>query len=802
MTIDGYFFDVYPVHNGMIVWIMLEDGRMLHCLDPFLPAFYLHLDAHETKRLSALIPKLKLPVSVGKETKIEIFSGEEWEVVKLTVRNPLQLNPCVWSLQKFFPHFAFYNSNIPVAQMYLYDRQVFPLARCRFTISDRNILERIELDGSIDELNYPIPDLRIMHLRNSNQGHATKFFRTLTLEIEYDNHIYVLEQDNPRDVLETLNRHLHHYDPDIIKTSWGDATLLPTLMRAATQQRIPLLFNRSQSQNYFTTKERSYWTYGQVIHRDAAVMFAGRWHMDDENSFFLGESGIDGVIELARLTQLPMQKQSRAAIGTGLASMQMSYAYQNNILIPAEKKEGEDFKTADGLLLSDRGGLVFLPEPGYHEQIAELDFASMFPSLMEMHNISPETINCSCCHNQIVPELHYTICEKRRGIVPATLKPVVDKRAYYKKKKREATSPEERQKYDNRQNALKWMLVTCFGYLGYKNARFGRIEAHESVNAFARDSLLTAKEIAEESGFHLVHAIIDCIWLKKPGATKKDYEQLCAKIKNVVGVDISLEGIYNWILFPTSKVDPGIPTAGKYVGWYTHGEMKVRGIEVRRRDTPYYIKKMQEHLLKMLKEVKSIGEIQKLIPELLREAGFYLDELRSGRVDAKELVLRRRVRKEAGEYTNNNLNAMVSRELAQFGINLQPGETIEYIIIDQTGKHEPQKAKSLLTYQLWDGYDSEKYTELFLKALETLFSPFGYDLAVLQEYYGVGKKGRRRSLLLGSPALIHGTHSMVPLLEERDAETSLLFLREGTGMSSSNHEPMPSLRTCAMELTL
>ncbi len=51
-----------------------------------------------------------------------------------------------------------------------------------------------------------------------------------------------------------------------------------------------------------------------------------------------------------------------------------------------------------------------------------------------------------------------------------------------------------------RQNALKWILVTCFGYLGYKNARFGRIEAHEAVTAFGRDKLLTAKEICEERG--------------------------------------------------------------------------------------------------------------------------------------------------------------------------------------------------------------------------------------------------------------------------------------------------------------
>ena len=65
---------------------------------------------------------------------------------------------------------------------------------------------------------------------------------------------------------------------------------------------------------------------------------------------------------------------------------------------------------------------------GYHEQIAELDFVSMYPTIMVEHNVSPETVNCRCCSNSAVPELGYTICERREGIVPATLRTVVRKR--------------------------------------------------------------------------------------------------------------------------------------------------------------------------------------------------------------------------------------------------------------------------------------------------------------------------------------------------------------------------------------
>jgi len=57
--------------------------------------------------------------------------------------------------------------------------------------------------------------------------------------------------------------------------------------------------------------------------------------------------------------------------------------------------------------------------------------------------------------------------------------------------------------------AHKWILVVCFGYLGYKNARFGLISSHEAVTAGGREALLRAKEAAEDSGFEILHIYVD-----------------------------------------------------------------------------------------------------------------------------------------------------------------------------------------------------------------------------------------------------------------------------------------------------
>ena len=496
-------------------------------------------------------------------------------------------------------------------------------------------------------------------------------------------------------------------------------------MQLAKQCNIPLLLNRDTAAQYRTTKESSFFQYGKIVHKDGAFTLAGRWHVDVNNSFTVTEADLDGLFEMTRLTQMCGQRQGRASIGTSMSSMQLSWAYRNKVLIPSKKREPEEFKSAATLLLADRGGLIFNPPLGYHEDVAELDFVSMYPNIMINNNVSPETVNCRCCppageadKNEGVPELGYTICKKRKGVVPETLRGVVAKRAYYKRMKKEWKGKDETlfKRYDCRQSALKWMLVSCFGYLGYKNARFGRIEAHESINAFSRDIILTAKEIAESQGYTLLHAIIDCVWLKKPGATQNDYEELARKISARVGIDISLEGIYNWILFPASKTDPNISTANHYVGCYEHGDSKMRGIEARRHDTPLFIKKMQKAMLDRMFAAKTVDELSSIVPEVLEIAQDFISLLQSGRANPMELVIKRHITREADEYLNNSISAVVSKMVEAMGVHLSAGESIEFIILDQSGKKKPEKAKPLALYAFEDGYDIEQYTEMVLKS--------------------------------------------------------------------------------------
>jgi DNA polymerase elongation subunit (family B) len=85
----------------------------------------------------------------------------------------------------------------------------------------------------------------------------------------------------------------------------------------------------------------------------------------------------------------------------------------------------------------------------------------------------------------------------------------------------------------------------CFGYTGYKNARFGRIECHESINAYGRELMLQASEIAEAHGFEILHGIVDSLWLKGHG----DPEKFCEHVSGHTGIPLEPEGTYKWLVF-------------------------------------------------------------------------------------------------------------------------------------------------------------------------------------------------------------------------------------------------------------
>jgi DNA polymerase-2 len=329
------------------------------------------------------------------------------------------------------------------------------------------------------------------------------------------------------------------------------------------------------------------------------------------------------------------------------------------------------------LVRSDMGGMVYQPSIGLHADIAEVDFISMYPSIMAHFNISPETIVPGARN----PETGLPVTCGEPGLIPQTLSPLLQKRIALKTALLTLPKWDPRLKrYKAAASAHKWLLVTCFGYLGYKNARFGRIEAHEAVTAYGREALLRAKEAAEDLGFEVLHLYVDGMWVKKPGSkAAADFQPLLDEILNRTGLPIALDGVYRWVAFLPSRMDPRVPVANRYFGVFQSGEIKARGIELRRRDTPAFVRETQQAMLEILAKASSVDELQNLLPEVQALVRKRLADLKSGRVPLEKLIVHQTLSRELDRYRSPSPAAIAARQLADTGKTLRPGQSVRLV---------------------------------------------------------------------------------------------------------------------------
>ena len=213
------------------------------------------------------------------------------------------------------------------------------------------------------------------------------------------------------------------FDPDIIVTNGGDSYLFSYLLQRAIISGVSDKFILSRDEVPFVPKAaqgKTFFSYGRTFYRAATVRLYGRVHIDAGNTFILNEASFQGLFEIARTCRAPLHTSSRSSIGSSMSSLQFYQAFKQEILIPRNKSIPEAFKSAYELLVADRGGFVYEPKVGIHDNTGEVDFSSMYPSLMVNNNISAETVLCKCCPDSHlrIPELNYNICEKREGVVP------------------------------------------------------------------------------------------------------------------------------------------------------------------------------------------------------------------------------------------------------------------------------------------------------------------------------------------------------------------------------------------------
>ncbi len=689
-TFTGWLLDLYedPL-GGVVLWLLDEGGARRMLRQRFAVTFYALGRPERLRALQDDVARRQPAARTSLTRRMDVFARREVEVLAVTLDRPADLPPLFRKLSRQFSDLDYADADLQLSLRYAAVSGVSPLCRCRVTVDCSGMVQAIETledPWALDPSSLP---LRIMSLSpDCDPFHRSPRF----LLVEAGGRTCRLALQPERVLLVTLQSLLKTFDPDLLLTSWGDTWLLPHLMHLSETHGLPLALNRDGDAVTARRKERWYFSYGQIIYRGEQVLLYGRCHIDRKNAKMWPDYELDGVLEMARVTALPLQTAARVSPGTGISAIQMLTALQHKVLVPWQKQQAEIPKPATDLFTADHGGLVFQPVVGLHFNVAALDFVSMYPAIIVNFKISPETLSVAYSSGaaalpdsgkaaasiQPVPEVNLQTDRARDGIVSLALAPLLEKRVALKR--RQSTLPSwdpARARDKRRSSALKWLLVTCFGYLGYKNARFGRIEAHQAVTAYGRDALLSAKEIVEDSGGQILHAYVDSLFIQWEHPVKaEDLLPLLAQIETTTGLPIAMDGIYRWVAFLPSRVSAERPVANRYFGVFENGDIKARGIAARRRDTAPWIAEVQMDLVEIL--ARGSDPLHAL-PSAVRLLHARLAQLRAGRVAPELLLIAQRLTRDLDAYRTPSPAARAARQLQGAGKTVKPGQRVRFL---------------------------------------------------------------------------------------------------------------------------
>jgi DNA polymerase, archaea type len=741
--IRGWIFDVYPSDIGqMAVWIISESGQRIRLTDKFQPKIYVSGKKEDQEKL---VGKIYSNPDIANWSFVYKFSqptdSEKSRVLEITLKDCRKVSSLTNQILKIgdYMRLEVHNCDLRGDRTYFFTHDLFPLAFLEVENLEAGL--KYTLLDSVESIDYALPPLRIMHLKIeiAKTGKiASPQDPIANISLELEENRMIIESSDEAEKLLQLSKMVKKLDPDIIVTNGGDSFLFFYMLQRAIASEVSDKFILSRDEVPFVPKAqqgKTFFSYGRTFYKAPTIRLYGRVHIDAGNTFILNESSFQGLFEIARTCRAPLHTSSRSSIGSSMSSLQFYQAFKQEILIPRNKSIPEAFKSAYELLVADRGGFVYEPKVGIHDNTGEVDFSSMYPKLMVNNNISAETVLCKCCPDSHlrIPELNYNICEKREGVVPKALKLVVSKRMDYKRLRDEAVDPKLKEMYDNRQNALKWILVTCFGYLGYRNAKFGTVDGHIGVCAFGRDAFLRAARISEGLGFEVLHGIVDSLWLKKDDATLEEYGDLCKYVSDFIGVPLNFEGRYKWIVFLPSKMHPNIGVLNRYYGVMESGKLKVRGLEVRKHDTPKFVYNAQMDMINIFSAANNSREFMQKIPQALKIVKAYRQKLLNSEVPIEDLIVSKRLSKNPMHYKQHVSQVIAAEQLIKEGSEVHAGNSVKFVFTHSEDKRHERRVQAAQLLEEGTNPDVKRYLSLLYASAANLLSFEGYTTQSVYE---------------------------------------------------------------------
>lgn len=706
----GWVLDVYIGERCAVLWVKLDSGEAVRLTDSYRPDFYVELkdgfkaeDVAETISLHPHVHRVK-----AEEKYTSILNRQKSKVIHVFASDTPSFRVVKDDLEKLNVVKSWFNVDLYHFQRYLFSKTFAPTNKVEAEWNSEGKLVGITVLDDSGEA-HPPPFSSMLFEVSVRSEKLTPDVRQdpvkrISLQIS-GGEAETLEGDEA-EALSKFSSRVGELDPDFLVVKDCEETLRYIFERARILG-VSLQLGRETVKSYNP--------------REAASAIRGR-AVADLGDFL--EYGVAGICELSRFTLAPPTFSAKWPAGKTIDARQCYEALRKDILVPKRRGYPRFAMTAMEIHEKDKGGLLFSPVVGLHENVAELDFESTFPNIIIRHNISYETVTPT------------RVDRSRQGFLGEVVKTVLDRRLRYKHLRK--NYPKKSEEYvwcDQRQKALKTVLVCIYGFSGCFANRFNNVAAYNEINATSRRVLVQAVNICMARGFEVLYGNVDSLFVKRLDATKDDYEELAKTIQRETGLPITLDNHYKFIVFLRQETHPDVEAMNHFFGKLSDGGFNCRGIELRRRDCPSFLKMFQKRLIGILFDADDSGKVvEKRVIEAEAFARKTYSQVVRGDVDAKELTISKRVHREVSTYRSMFPHVVAARQLAVRGKRLEEYSSVNFVFMN--AEHSNPFRRVIPSVMIWDGhnyYDRKKYGKLVLDVADTILKPFRKETGCIQD---------------------------------------------------------------------
>ncbi|RPA95975.1 hypothetical protein L873DRAFT_1812061 [Choiromyces venosus 120613-1] len=395
------------------------------------------------------------------------------------------------------------------------------------------------------------------------------------------------------------------------------------------------------------------------------------------------------------------------------------------------------------------GATVIDPKKGYYDvPIATLDFASLYPSIMQAHNlcyttlVRPETCERLGLQKDIDYEItptgdRFVKAHRRKGMVPLILEALLGARKKAKADLKNATDPFEKAVLNGRQLALKISANSVYGITGATVGKLPCLEIASSVTGYGRGMIMQTKAEVESrytiaNGYThdamVIYGDTDSIMVKfgpKDLPTAMELGKEAAEfVSQKFPTPIKLE--FEKVYFPYLLINKK-----RYAGLYwtnteKHDKMDSKGIETVRRDNCMLVQVCIETVLRKLLIDQDVEGAQTYVKDLI-------SDLLQNRIDMSQLVITKALTK--NDYTAKQAHVELAERMRKRDAGSAPtlGDRVAYVIVKGAGgaKNYEKSEDPIFVLENSVPIDTKYYLENQLaKPLGRIFEPVITDAGV------------------------------------------------------------------------